>query len=51
MVGTILLVLVCLAIVGTVPEWQHSRNWGYYPMGGLIATLLLLETLIIFGRL
>jgi hypothetical protein len=35
MIGTILIVILILALVGVLPAWPHSRNWGYYPTGGL----------------
>jgi hypothetical protein len=50
MLGTVLLVLLLLMIVGTVPTWPHSRNWGYYPSGGLGLVLLILLILVLVGR-
>ncbi|MEI9960907.1 MAG: DUF3309 domain-containing protein [Limisphaerales bacterium] len=35
MLGTILIVLLVLMLLGTLPTWPHSKNWGYYPSGGL----------------
>ena len=40
--GLILLILVVLLLVGALPRWPHSRNWGYYPTGGLGLVLLIL---------
>lgn len=50
MLGTILLVLLILMIVGSVPTWPHSRNWGFYPSGGLGLILLVLVILVLVGR-
>jgi hypothetical protein len=49
--GTILLIILILAVVGLLPTWPHSRNWGYGPSGvtGLIVVILLL--LLLTGRL
>jgi len=46
---TILLVVLILALIGAVPAWPHSRNWGYYPSGGLGAVLLILLILWLLG--
>jgi hypothetical protein len=49
--GTILLVILVLALIGALPAWPHSRNWGYAPSGltGLIVVILLI--LLLSGRL
>jgi len=49
--GTILLVILILLLVGALPTWPHSRNWGYYPSGGLGLVLLILIILLLLGRL
>lgn len=46
----ILLIIVLLLAVGAFPRWPHSRNWGYYPSGGLTLLLLILLILLIAGR-
>jgi Protein of unknown function (DUF3309) len=46
---TILLVIVILMLVGAVPAWPHSRNWGYYPSGALGLILLIVIILILLG--
>jgi hypothetical protein len=51
MLGTILIVLLVLMLIGSVPTWPHSRNWGYYPSGGLGLVLLVLIILLVMGRL
>ena len=51
MLGIILLVVLCLALVGALPQWPHSRDWGYYPTGGVGFILLVVVILIIVGRL
>ena len=49
--GTILIVILVLALVGAIPSWPHSRNWGYYPSGGLGLVLLILIILLLMGRI
>ena len=51
MLGTILLVIVILMLVGTLPTWPHSRQWGYFPSGGLGLVFLVLIILLLTGRL
>jgi len=48
---TILLVVVVLMLLGAMPTWRHSREWGYYPSGGLGLVLLVLVVLMLSGRL
>lgn len=49
--GTILLIVVVLMLIGTVPTWPHSRSWGYGPSGGLGLVLLVLVVLLLMGRI
>ncbi len=49
--GTILIVILILMLVGVLPTWPHSRNWGYYPSGGLGLVLLILIILLLLGRI
>jgi hypothetical protein len=49
--GPILLIIVLLLLVGGLPKWNHSRNWGYAPSGGLGVVLLVVLILMIMGRL
>lgn len=49
--GTILLVLLILFLLGALPTWPHSRSWGYYPSGGLGVVVLILVILILMGRI
>ena len=49
--GTILLVIVVLMVLGAIPAWPHSRSWGYAPSGGLGLVLLILLILFLSGRL
>jgi hypothetical protein len=51
MLGTILIVVVILMLVGTLPTWPHSRQWGYFPSGGLGLVFLILIILLLTGRL
>jgi len=48
---TILLVVVVLMLLGAMPTWRHSREWGYFPSGGLGLVLLVLVVLLLAGRL
>ncbi len=50
-VSTILLIIVILLLIGAVPAWPHSKNWGYYPGGGLGLVLLVLIILMLMGRI
>ena len=49
--GTLLLVILILMLVGATPRWSHSRNWGYGPSGGLSLIVLILVILLVSGRL
>ena len=49
--GTILLVIVVLLLIGAFPTWPHSSNWGYGPSGGLGLVLVVLLVLLLMGRL
>ncbi len=51
MLGTILIVILILMLLGSVPAWPHSRNWGYGPSGGLGLIVLILVILLLLGRL
>lgn len=49
--GTILIVLLILMLVGALPTWQHSQSWGLYPAGGLGLVLVILVILLLLGKL
>ena len=51
MLATILIVVVVLMLLGTLPTWPHSRDWGYLPSGGLGLILVILIILLLLGRL
>ena len=51
MLGTILLVILILLLLGALPAWPHSRNWGYGPTGGLGVIVVVLLILLMMGRL
>ena len=51
MLGTLLIVVLVLALLGALPRWPHSRSWGYYPTGGLGLVLLVVVVLLILGRI
>ena len=47
----ILMIVLILALFGSLPTWPHSRNWGYYPSGGISLIVLILLILLLMGRL
>ena len=49
--GTILLIILVLMLLGAIPAWPHSRNWGYGPSGGLGLVVIILLILVLTGRL
>ena len=49
--GTILLILLVLMLVGAIPTWPHSRSWGYGPSGGIGLVLLIVLVLLLLGRI
>ena len=49
--GTILLIVLILMLVGAIPTWGHSKNWGYGPSGGLGLIVIILIVLLLIGRL
>ena len=49
--GTILLILLVLILIGALPTWPYSGGWGYYPSGGLGIVLIVLLVLVVSGRL
>ena len=51
MLGTILIVILILILLGAIPAWPHSRSWGYGPSGGLGLIVLILVVLLLMGRL
>ena len=51
MLGTVLVVLLVLMLLGALPTWPHSRNWGYGPTGGLGVVLAILVVLLLLGRI
>ena len=50
-ISTILLVILILLLLGALPTWPHSRNWGYFPSGGLGLVVVILLVLILVGRI
>jgi len=51
MIGTLLIVLLILLLIGAFPTWPYSRGWGYYPSGGLGLVLLILIILLLTGQM
>lgn len=49
--GTILLIVFVLLLVGAFPSWPHSRSWGYYPSGGIGLLVVILLVLVLMGRI
>ena len=50
MLVTIFIIIVLLMLVGALPTWNHSRNWGYFPSGGLGLVLVILLILVLLGQ-
>ena len=51
MLGTILIVLLILLLIGALPRWGHSQNWGYFPSGILGTVLIIVLILLLLGRI
>jgi hypothetical protein len=49
--GTILLIILILMLLGAIPTWPHSRNWGYGPSGGLGLVVIVIVVLLLMGRI
>ncbi len=49
--GTILLIILILLLVGALPTWPYSTGWGYYPSGGLGLVVVILLILVLMGRI
>jgi hypothetical protein len=50
-IGLILLIILVLLLIGALPSWPHSRNWGYFPTGGIGLVLLIVVILLLMGRI
>lgn len=50
-IGTILLIVLILLLIGVIPSWPHSRSWGYGPSGGIGLVVLILIILLVLGRI
>ena len=50
-IGTILLIVLVLALIGAIPAWPYSTGWGYYPAGGLGLVVLIVLILLIMGKI
>lgn len=51
MLGTILVIILILMLLGAIPAWPHSRSWGYGPSGGLGLVIVILIVLLLMGRI
>lgn len=51
MLGTVLLILLILILLGAIPAWPHSRNWGYAPSGGIGLVLIIVLILVLLQRI
>ena len=50
-VGTILLIILVIMLIGALPTWPYSGGWGYYPSGGLSLVVVILLILVLMGRI
>ena len=51
MLGTILLIILILILIGALPTWPYSSGWGYYPSGGVGLVLIIIVILLLMGRI
>ncbi len=51
MLGTVLLIILILILIGSLPTWPYSSGWGYYPSGGLGLVLIIIVILLLLGRI
>jgi hypothetical protein len=51
MLGIALIVILILVLIGAIPTWPHSRNWGYYPSGGVGLVLVIVLIFLLLGRI
>jgi hypothetical protein len=51
MLGTILLIILILLLIGSLPTWPYSSGWGYYPTGGIGLILIIIIVLLLLGRI
>jgi hypothetical protein len=51
MLGTILIIVLILILIGALPSWPHSQNWGYGPSGGIGLVVVILLVLVLLGRI
>ncbi|VVE87034.1 DUF3309 family protein [Pandoraea bronchicola] len=51
MLGTILLIVLILLLIGAIPAWPHSRGWGYYPSGGIGLIVVIVLILVLMGHI
>lgn len=49
--GAVIIIILLLMLLGVLPSWPHSRNWGYYPSGGLGLILVIVLVLLLLGRI
>jgi low affinity Fe/Cu permease len=50
-IGTILIIILVLILIGALPNWSHSASWGYYPSGGIGLILVIVVVLLLMGRI
>ena len=51
MLGTILIIILILLLIGALPTWPHSQGWGYYPVSGLGLVLIIIIILLLLGKI
>jgi len=49
--GTILIIVLIIVLIGALPSWRYSRSWGYFPSGGLGLVLIIIVVLLLLGRI
>lgn len=50
-IGTILLIILVLVLIGAIPTWSHSKSWGYGPSGGIGLIVVILLVLLLMGKI
>jgi hypothetical protein len=51
MLGTILIIILILLLIGVIPSWPYSRGWGYFPVGGITLVLIIIIILLLLGKI
>ena len=51
MLGTVLIIILILLLIGAIPSWPYSRGWGYFPVGGITLVLIIIIILLLLGKI